>query len=452
MRIPVVAIVGRPNVGKSTYFNRILRRRQAVVDDTPGVTRDRNSGLADHSDKSFYLVDTGGWYPGATEGMEGHIAEQVNAALSECDAVLFMVDTRDGVSGLDEEISQKLHQLPANVPVIVLVNKVDSDRWEDHALEFASLGWEHMFPVSSIEGRGVADSLDCLLEQFPESGGTKEAGEGIKVAIIGRPNVGKSSLTNRLLGEDRVIVDEKPGTTRDSIDVPWIWHKRTFWLIDTAGLQHQWEHLPGFEFYSALRSIRALERADVALLMFDTTAKLSRQDQRVASIVQESGKPCILLFNKWDAIEKDSYTLHHKEIEYRESLTFLDYAPSLFISALTAQRINHIPQKIIDIYEKGQFRVSTADVNKTLSKAIEKTPPRGRRGKKAPKILYGTQLKSLPPTFGLFARHPEGISKEYIRYLGRQFREDYDFEGSPIRFWMRTTTGQTAARGKKKVD
>lgn len=450
MRIPVVAIVGRPNVGKSTYFNRILGRRQAVVDDTPGVTRDRNSGQAEHCGRPFYLVDTGGWYPGATDGMEGHIAEQVNQALNECDAVLFMVNSREGVVGLDEDISKKLHQLASSVPVIVLANKVDSDRWESHSHEFASLGWEHVFPVSSIEGRGVAESLDCLLELFVDAGGTKEAGEGIKVAIIGRPNVGKSSLTNRLLGEERVIVDSKPGTTRDSIDVPWIWHKRTFWLIDTAGLQHQWEHLPGFEFYSSLRSIRALERSDVALLMFDTTEKLSRQDQRVASIVQESGKPCILLFNKWDAIEKDSYTLHQKEIEYRESLTFLDYAPSLFISALTAQRINQIPEKVIQIYEKAHSKISTADVNKTLQRAIDKTPPRGRRGKKAPKILYGTQLKTAPPTFGLYARHPDGISKEYIRYLGRQFREDYDFEGSPIRFWMRTTTGQTPARGKKK--
>ena len=450
MRIPVVAVVGRPNVGKSTFFNRILRRKQAVVDDKPGVTRDRNSGLADYCNQPFYLVDTGGWYPGATEGMEGHIAAQVDQALSECDAVFFMVDTREGTQALDEEISTKLHQLPTDVPVIVLVNKVDSDRWETHSYEFAALGWEDLFPISSIEGRGVAEALDRLLLLFPEAEGTKEAEDGIKVAIIGRPNVGKSSLTNRLLGKDRVIVDDKPGTTRDAIDIPWRWQKRTFWLIDTAGIQHQWEHLPGFEFYSTLRSIRALERADVALLMFDTTLPLTRQDQRVASIVQESGKATIILYNKWDAVEKDSMTLHNKEIEYSESLTFLDYAPSLFISALTAQRINQIPEKILEIYEKARLKVSTADVNKTLKKAIDKTPPRGRRGKKAPKLLYATQLKSAPPTFGLYARHPEGVSKEYMRYLGRQFREDYDFEGSPIRFWIRATTGQTPARGKKK--
>ncbi len=450
MRVPVVAIVGRPNVGKSTYFNRILRRRQAVVDDKPGVTRDRNAGLAEHTGRSFYLVDTGGWYPGATDGMEKRIAEQVMAALDECDAVLFIVNSRDGLTTLDEEVSRRLHQLPSKVPVLVLVNKVDSDKWEDHAVEFAALGWEHTLPVSALEGRGVAESLDELLTVFPPGGSIKEHEDGIKVAIIGRPNVGKSSLTNRLIGQERVIVDDNPGTTRDAIDVPWRWQKRTFWLIDTAGIQHQWEHLPGFEFYSSLRSIRALERADVALLMFDTTQKLSRQDQRVASIVQESGKPAIILFNKWDLVEKDSMTLVNMEDEIRESLTFLDYAPSIFISAVTAQRIGQIPEKVLEVKAESERKISTSEVNKVLAAAIEKTAPRGRRGKKAPKILYATQIKTAPPTFGLYCRHPEAISPEYMRYLGRQFREEFGFLGSPIRFWMRRSTGQTPARGKRK--
>lgn len=449
MRIPVVALVGRPNVGKSTLFNRILRRRQAVVDDTPGITRDRNAGLAEWGRHSFYLIDTGGWYPGATEGMEARIAEQVMRALDECDAVLFLGDGREGMQPLDEEISRTLHELPSNVPVMMLVNKIDSDRLEPDTYEFARLGWERTLPVSAAEGRLVAEALDQLAELLPAAGSMKEPGKGIRIAILGRQNVGKSSLVNRLLGRERVIVDEVPGTTRDAIDVPWRWRKRTFWLIDTAGIRHHWDHLPGFEFYASLRSLRALERADVALLMMDSTEKISRQDQRIASVIRESGKPTVLLLNKWDAVEKDTSTLRKMEEQVRSELTFLDYAPILFISALSGQRTTLIPDQVLSVYDEARRRLSTSQVNQVLHEAVEQTPPRGKRGKRPPRILYATQIRTAPPTFGLFARHPEALSQEYLRYLGRRFREAYGFVGSPIRFKIRKTKGKPA-RGRRK--
>lgn len=450
MQIPVVAIVGRPNVGKSTLFNRILHRRQAVVDDTPGVTRDRNIGLADWAGHNFYLIDTGGWAPEARSGMEARIGHQVLEALSECDAVLFMTDGREGIQPLDEDISRALHQLNADVPVFLLVNKVDAERWEAHSGEFAGLGWEYVLPVSAMEGRLLAEVLDEVTAKLPAGGSMKEPGEGIHIAILGRPNVGKSSLTNRLLGRERVIVDKVPGTTRDSIDVPWRWQKQTFWLIDTAGIRHKWDHLPGFEFYSTLRSLRALERADVALLILDATEKMSRQDQRVAGLIEDSGKPTIVLINKWDAVEKDTLTMKRTEEDVREAITFLDYAPMIFISALTGQRTAQIAEKVLTIDAESQREIKTSEVNRVLRDAIDKTPPRGKRGKRAPKILYANQILTRPPTFALFTRHPEALATEYTRYLGRRFREAFGFEGSPIRFKVRKTTGATPARGRRK--
>ncbi len=450
MRVPVVAIVGRPNVGKSTLFNRVLHRRQAVVDDTPGVTRDRNAGLAEWAGRSFYLIDTGGWSPGATQGMEARIAEQVLHALDECDAVLFVTDGREGLRPQDEEISRALHQISSRVTVLLLANKIDGPRWDAHAHEFATLGWERVLPVSAAEGRLVAEALDLLVEHLPPSGGQEEPAEGIRIAILGRPNVGKSSLTNRLLGQERVIVDEAPGTTRDAIDVPWRWHKRTFWLIDTAGIRHRWDHLPGFEFYSSLRSIRALDRADVALLVLDATAKISRQDQRIASVIEDSGKPVLIVMNKWDVVAKETDTMRQTERDVREALTFLDYAPTVFISALTGQRTGQIGERVVEIHEQATRKIATAEVNRVLREAVDRMPPRGKRGKHAPKLLYSTQIRHTPPTFALFTRHPEALAPEYARYLGRQFREAFGFIGSPIRFKIRASTGATPARGKKR--
>jgi len=450
MRIPVVALVGRPNVGKSTFFNRVLHRRQAVVDDTPGVTRDRNAGLAEWAGREFYLIDTGGWMPDARTGMEGRIAEQVRQALQECDAVLYMVDVREGLQPSDEEVSRALHALGADVPVLLLANKVDGERWEPHAAEFAQLGWASVHPISAAEGRLVAEALDALVETLPETGSLKEPGEGIRVAVLGRPNVGKSSLVNRLVGSERVIVDNRPGTTRDAIDVPWRWQKRTFWLVDTAGIRHRWDHLPGFEFYASLRSVRALERADVALLLLDASEKITRQDQRVASLVEESGKPALVLLNKWDAVEKETGTLKEMAEKVGHELPFLDYAPLLSISALTGQRTGQIAERILTIHEAGRQQVPTAQVNRVLQQAMERTPPRARKGRRIPKILYATQVRSTPPTFALFSRHPEALGAEYIRYLGRQFRLAFGFEGSPIRFKVRQRTGAKPARGRRK--
>jgi len=449
MRVPVVALVGRPNVGKSTLFNRLLQRRLAVVDDTPGVTRDRQAGQVEWSGRTFFLIDTGGWLPEATRGMEARIAEQVTQALSECDAVVFLVDAREGLQPLDEEIARALRRLPEGVQVILLANKVDSDRWEAHTAEFAALGWGDPLPVSAAQGRGVGDVLDALLAQLPPGGSLVAPEEGIRIAVLGRPNVGKSSLTNALLGRERMIVDPVPGTTRDAVDVPLRWHGQTLWLIDTAGLRHRLDRLPAFEFYASVRTMRALERCDVALLMLDASQGLTRQDQRIASLVQESGRAAVILMNKWDLVPKDGLTAQHMEADLRAELTFLDYAPMLFVSALTAQRVSKIPELAVQLYEDARRTIKTHDVNRVLERAIERTPPRGGRGKRRPKILYGTQVGTGPPAFALFTRHSENLSAEYLRFLGRTFREAFGFVGSPLRFHVRAAPGRTPARGRK---
>jgi len=453
MRIPVVALVGRPNVGKSTLFNRLLRRRQAVVDDTPGVTRDRHAGLVEWGGRDFYLIDTGGWYPGATSGMEARVADQVSQALAECDAVLFLTDAREGIQSADEEISQALHRLASDVPVVLLVNKTDTAKWEAHGLEFEGLGWESRFAISAAVGRGVGDALDALIATLPAGGSMKEPGEGIRIAVLGRPNVGKSSLTNRLLGRERMIVDPKPGTTRDAIDVPWKWRGRTFWLIDTAGIRHRWDHLPGFEFYASLRSIRALERSDMTLFLLDATMKITRQDQRIASLIEESGRPVLILLNKWDLVEKDTMTMKRFEENVRNALTFLSYAPLLFVSALTGQRAPKIAERIVALHTESQRTVPTRRVNEVLQEAVDRNPPRGGRGKRPPRILYATQVRTGPPTFALFTRRAQAIGPEYLRYLARRFREAFGFEGSPIRFRMRVevrkSAGGQAGKGKR---
>ncbi|MFH1145232.1 MAG: ribosome biogenesis GTPase Der [Candidatus Eisenbacteria bacterium] len=446
MRLPLIALVGRPNVGKSTLFNRLLGRRHAVVDDTPGVTRDRNAAVGDWAGRGFYLVDTGGWYPGATEGMEARVAEQVLAALAECDLVLFVVDAREGLQPLDEEISRRLHQLIPASRLVLLVNKADGERWELHAHEFQALGWPALHAVSATEGRGVGEVLDAVIGALPEAGSVTEPQDGIRVALLGRPNVGKSSLANRLLGEDRVIVDAKPGTTRDAIDVPMRWHGQTIWLIDTAGLRHQWDRLPTFEFYAALRSIRAMERSQIALLVLDASQPVERQDQRIASLIEESGRSALIVLNKWDLVAKDSLTSAHREKDLREELRALSYAPVLFVSALSGQRINRIPESIAAVHETSLKVVKTAEVNQVLERAVDASAPRVRRGKLRPRILYATQIRSGPPTFALFARHSEGVSAEYLRYLSRRFREAFGFEGSPILFRVREATGRRAQR------
>ncbi len=438
MRLPAVAIVGRPNVGKSTLFNRFLRKRQAVVDRAPGITRDRHTGLAEWAGRSFYLVDTGGWYPGAREGMEARIAEQVTAALTECDVVLLVTDAHEGCQPLDEEISRRLHTLEPAVPVILLVNKADDEGWEAHAHEFSSLGWPNMLPISAAAGRGIGEALDALRAALPPGGGVSGPEEGIRVALLGRPNVGKSSLTNRLIGQERMIVDPQPGTTRDAVDIPMRYQGQTLWLIDTAGIKHQWEQLPGFEFYASLRSIRALDRCEVALLVLDATEPVLRQDQRIASLIEESGRGAMILVNKWDQVAKSTMTAVEREKDLREAMSFLSYAPILFVSALTGQRVSKIPERVLELQAAAQRTVPTATINRVLASALEQNPPKARRGRGRPKILYATQIRKGPPTFALFAHHPEGLSAEYLRYLSRHFREAFGFEGSPIRFRVRS--------------
>jgi len=450
MRLPVVALVGRPNVGKSTLFNRLVGGRQAVVDRAPGVTRDRNASLGDWCGRSYYLVDTGGWYPGATGGMEARIGEQVAQALQECDLVLFLADAREGLQALDEEISQALLCLSPRPPVLLVVNKVDGEHWEAHAHEFRGLGWEGLLPISAMEGRGIGELLDALVAALPAGGSREERDAGIRIAVLGRPNVGKSSLTNRIVGAPRVIVDPQPGTTRDAIDTPLRWHGRTLWVVDTAGIRHHWDRLPAFEFYASLRSVRALERSQIALLVLDGTEPVTRQDQRIASVIEESGRAVLILVNKWDLVVKETQTAVEREREIREDLPNLSYAPVLFVSALTGQRVSRIPAQAVALYEESRRKVGTAEINKALERAVEQTPPRGVRGRRRPRILYATQVRIGPPTFALFVRHAQSIAPEYLRYLARRFREAFGFSGSPIVFRVREATGRTAKRGGKR--
>jgi GTP-binding protein len=332
------------------------------------------------------------------------------------------------------------------VPVLVLVNKVDAAGWEAHAHEFQPLGWPTLLPVSAREGLGIGDALDALLAILPSAGGTPEHEEGIRVALLGRPNVGKSSLTNRLLGRERMIVDPSPGTTRDAIDVPMRYHGQTLWLVDTAGIRHRWDGLPGYEFHASLRSVRALDRADVVLLVLDASQGVLRQDQRIAALVQESGRSAMILVNKWDLVAKDTMTAARTEGEIRAQLSFLPYAPILFVSALTGQRAARIPGRVVELWKEAQRTVPTAQINRALERAIEKNAPRAARGGRRPKILYGTQVHKAPPTFVLFAHHPEAIGAAYLRYLSHQFREAFGFEGSPIRLRLRTAPGGTRRR------
>jgi GTPase len=446
MRLPVVALVGRPNVGKSTFFNRVVGHRQAVVDETPGVTRDRNAGMVEWTGRAFYLVDTGGWYPGATEGMEAAIARQVTEALRECDAVVFLTDAQTGVQPLDEEISRALREQAPGVPVLLLVNKVDSTRWDAHAHEFLPLGWPALHTISAVEGRGIGEALDALLAILPAGGSMEESGEGIRVALLGRPNVGKSSITNRLLGKERVIVDATPGTTRDAIDIPMRYHGQTLWLIDTAGIRHRWDNVPGFEFYASLRSIRALERCQIALLVLDATQGVTRQDQRIAALIEESGCAAMILLNKWDLVAKETMTSVSMEEDLRETLSFLSYAPILFVSALSGQRLPRVPEGIVELWNEAKRTVPTGEVNRALKRALEQNAPQAARGRRRPRILYATQIRGAPPTFVLFAHHPEAVSAAYLRYLSRSLRESFGFAGSPIRLRLREAPGGTPRR------
>jgi GTP-binding protein len=432
--IPTVAIVGRPNVGKSTFFNRVLGVRRAIVEDVPGVTRDRNFGRAEWNGRVFFLVDTGGLEPDAQAGMPAAIRAQVMAAIEEADLILFMVDGQTGPHPVDHRVAELLRR--SEVPVLLAVNKLDRLPDEIAQHEFWELGLGDPVPVSSLVGKGTGDLLDVVVERLPEAPAVEDVPGALYVAVIGRPNVGKSSLVNRLLGEERMVVSEEAGTTRDSIDTPLRYHNRDLVFVDTAGLRRQARIGRGLEFYAALRTERAIERADVCVLLIEATGPASIQDLRIAERAWRAGCGLILVANKWDLVQKDTMTAVAYERTLKERAPSLRAVPVVFTSSLTGQRVRRILDLILEVATARSSRIPTAEVNETLRRLTARLSPPHYRGIPV-KLLYATQVDAAPPTFVLFTNQPKGLTDAYLRYLRNGFRAAWEFAGSPIRLRVR---------------
>ncbi len=435
MKLPVVAVVGRPNVGKSTFFNRVLGRRLAIVEDRPGVTRDRNFARADWNGRQFYVVDTGGMVEDSDEAMDRLIRQQVVVAIEEADVVVQMVDGRSGPHPLDYRIAEHLRR--ADRPIVLLVNKVDNlgspNSLEHH--EFWDLGVGEPLPVSSLSGKGSGDVLDAIVERLPEGGDDQEE-DSLRVAVIGKPNVGKSSLVNRLLGAERLVVSETAGTTRDSIDTPMQYNGRELIFVDTAGLRRQARVHENVEYYSAIRTERAIERADVCLLLIDATVPLHHQDLRIAQKAWDAGCGLVLVVNKWDLVEKETMTAPNFEKSVRQKAPFLEWVPIVFISALSGQRAQKTLDLVLQVQDARTRRVPTHEVNEVVRELAARSRPPHQQGRPV-KVLYGTQVSVAPPTFVLWANYPEAIPENYLRYLQNGFRKAWEFTGAPLRIILR---------------
>ncbi|HLE13443.1 MAG TPA: ribosome biogenesis GTPase Der [Anaerolineales bacterium] len=454
MAKPVVALVGRPNVGKSTLFNRLAEERLAVVDEVPGTTRDRLLAEADWAGFTFTIVDTGGIDPTLTARGHGkeplsvgsaqfidQIRIQAEVAIREADAVLFLVDAESGVTQADEEVAQilrrnqRLRDGEPFPPVFLVVNKADSQGKRNLAYQFYELGMGEPFPISAIHGTGTGDLLDALVATFEEEA-EQEDDESVKIAIAGKPNVGKSTLLNRLLGQERAIVSEIPGTTRDAIDTYLEYEDIPLTLIDTAGIRRRGRIEPGVEKYSVLRTLRAIERASVVVLVVDATTGLTAQDAHIAGFILEAWKSALVAVNKWDAIPKDTYTMEQFTQQVRQDLNFMPYVPVLYISAKTGQRVDQVLPTALRVHEERLVRLSTSQLNQVIQKAQDKHPAPSHAGRQL-KIYYGTQVRSDPPTFLLYVNDPQLAHFTYQRYLENRIRETYGFLGTPIRLVFR---------------
>ncbi len=439
--LPTVAIVGRPNVGKSTLFNRLVGGRRAIVEPTPGVTRDRNYGTVEWRGRSFLLVDTGGFEPAAPTPMTQLVVEQAHLAIEEAHVILFLVDTREGLTPLDEEIGLLLRQ-KAEKRVVVVANKVDTAKRIFHAAEFYRLGFSEVMPASGEHGTGIGELLDHLLSLLPPPKIEEAPLDAVTIAVVGRPNVGKSSLVNRILGESRVIVSPEPGTTRDAIDTTFMYHGQRYVLVDTAGIRSKSRMGYPYEYYSVLRAIKSVQRCDLALLLLDATTDVVRQDVRIAGITHDAGCASIVVVNKWDLAEKETGVVDQYLQRIREKLGHLEYAPVLFVSALTGQRVLKIFGVVERVLKERSRRIPTNELNRFLEKAVTAHPPPSLKGRPI-KFRYATQVGCQPPTFSFFVNNPKGISASYARYLANRLRETYGFEGNPIR--LRFRGGRTHA-------
>ena len=435
MSKPIVAIVGRPNVGKSTLFNKLVGKRLAIVEDTPGVTRDRLYGNAEWLGREFLLIDTGGIEPHTDDGLLLHMRQQAQIAIDTADVILFVTDVRSGVTAQDADIAPML--LRSGKPLLLVVNKVDSvGDTPVEVYDFYSLGLGEVYPVSSVHGHGTGDLLDAVIQHFPPAEAEEEEDDRIPVAIIGRPNVGKSSLINRILGEDRMIVRDEAGTTRDAVDSDVDNEYGSFTFIDTAGLRRRSKVEDGVERYSVLRSLAAVERARVAVILIDATEGFSEQDSKVAGFAHEQGKACIIAVNKWDAIEKDDKTMDKERKKLEHDFSFMKYAPIIFISAQTGQRLGKLMELISYVDKQNAMRITTGVLNKILADATARVQPPTDRGKRL-KIYYMTQVSTRPPTFACFINDKKLFHFSYERYLENQIRETFGLQGTPIRILSR---------------
>lgn len=434
-RKPVVAIVGRPNVGKSTFVNRLVGARQSIVDDMPGVTRDRIYFDVEWQNKYFTVIDTGGIIPGDEEEIMLSIFDQAQIACDEADKIIFLVDGKDGVQPADEDIANILRR--TNKPVYLVVNKIDSINAMDMLADFYSLSIGEPMAISALHGSGgVGDLLEVITEDF-EAQDEGEKDETIKIAIVGRPNAGKSSIVNALLKEDRVIVSDVSGTTRDSIDSKITHNKKDFVLIDTAGIRKKAKVDWGVEKFAVDRAIRSIRECDVAILIIDATEGISDQDKKISAIITEAGKGIIIAVNKWDLVEnKQTNTMNQFEKQIAKDIPFLEYAPKIYISAVTKQRLNQIFDKSIEVYEQATKRVSTGLLNKVINEAYAMNPPSTVKNKRL-KILYTTQINVQPPTFVMFTNNGDLMKDFYKRYLEKKLREAFGFFGTPIRIALR---------------
>jgi GTPase len=435
MSLPIAAIVGRPNVGKSTLFNRLVGERRAITESVSGVTRDRHYAKAEWSGREYNVIDTGGVVPYSEEIFERAIREQAELAVQEADVVLFVVDVTSGVLPLDQEVSTMLRK--SGKPVILIANKTDNLSREQLATaEFYALGLGEPIPVSAINGRGVGDFLDLLLSKFPPPEPEPEGERPMKLAIVGKPNVGKSSYMNALLGYDRAIVTPVAGTTRDALHTDYSYYGKKLTLIDTAGLRRKKYIADMLELYSTVRTMKAIEECDVALILIDATQGLESQDAKIVNEVLDARKGAIIVVNKWDTIEKDTMTAVNFEKRLRDTFKTFDYLPVVFISALTHQRHTKPLELAIQVYEERKKRIDTSDLNGQLLEDIERTPPPAVAGHDL-RINYITQVKTEPPVFAFFSNFPSQIPDSYKRFLERMLRKHYGFSGVPVSFIFR---------------
>ncbi|MDR0230171.1 MAG: ribosome biogenesis GTPase Der [Flavobacteriaceae bacterium] len=432
----IVAIVGRPNVGKSTFFNRLIQRREAIVDSVSGVTRDRNYGKSEWNGREFSVIDTGGYIKGSDDIFEGEIRRQVDLAIEEADAIIFVVDVEEGITPMDAEVARLLRK--ETKPIFVAVNKVDSSKRMDDTFEFYNLGLGEIYPIAGMSGSGTGDLLDAVVAALPEEVETEagEEGELPRFCVVGRPNAGKSSFINALIGEDRYIVTDIAGTTRDAIDTRFNQFGFDFNLVDTAGIRRKSKVKEDLEFYSVMRSVRAIEHSDVCILMVDATRGFEGQDQNIFWLAEKNRKGVVILVNKWDLIDKDTMTAKMFEDKIREEIAPFTDVPIIFTSTITKQRLLKALEAAVKVYENRTQRISTSKFNEAMLPIVEHTPPPAIKGKYI-KIKYCMQLPTPTPQFVFFANLPQYVKDPYKRFIENKLREMYDFSGVPIDIYFR---------------